>query len=71
MAIPDDELARLGLSSSSNEAQEAAQLFWAGEELTDMGDGRFYPCRQASLGLTPSMCCHAGDQGTPSVPQSF
>ena len=47
VAIPDDELARLGLSSSSIEAQEAAGLFWAGEELTDLGNGRFYPCRQA------------------------
>ncbi len=47
MAIPDDELARLGLPTSSAEAPEAAKLFWAGEELKDVGAGRFYPCRQA------------------------
>lgn len=45
VAIPDDELARLGLTTSSSEPPEAAKLFWAGEELMALGDGRFYPCR--------------------------
>ena len=55
MAIPDDELARLGLSASSSEAPEAAQLFWAGEELVAIGDGRFYPCRQIPLPIYASL----------------
>ena len=44
VAIPDDELARLSLDgdlssevSSEGALPEAAKLFWAGEELTDMG----------------------------------
>ena len=32
MAIPDDELARLSLPTSSAEAPEAAKLVWGGEE---------------------------------------
>ena len=58
MADPDEGEAQLGLNSSYNsEEPEAtklfcAKLFWAGEELMDVGGGRFYPSRQAP-GLSP------------------
>ena len=62
MAIPYDELVRLGLRS---EAPEAAKLFWAGEALTDMGDGRFYPSRHAPLPFHASISTTY--QGIPSL----
>ncbi len=55
VAVSDQQLTRLRrLRGSSDEESEAtdlfrATLFWAGEELADVGGGRFYPCRQASL----------------------
>ena len=53
-AISHQQPAELHVSSRSDEETEAtdlfkATLFWAGEELQDVGGGRFYPCRQASL----------------------
>ena len=49
MTSPNDELAWLGPIKKSPEPPVAAQLFWAGEGLMDVGDGRFYPRRQAAL----------------------
>ena len=54
MAIPEDELARLGLSANSGETPEAAKQFWAGEELVHVGGGRFYPCRRGPLAMHSS-----------------
>ncbi len=49
VAISDEELQNLGLGSScSEEAPEAAKLFWGDEELEDVGGGRLYPKRSVS-----------------------
>ena len=71
MAISDEELQKLGLgSSSSEEAPEAAKLFWGDEELADVGGGRFYPKRSVTSQRSLELSVPASDLPRFAQPRS-
>ena len=58
VAIPDAELRMMGLLE--DDAPEAAHLFWGGEELISVGDGRWYPKRCAAC-FSAALCADCNE----------